>query len=702
MGTIWIKEFTGGLDTRRMQETTAGGVLVKAQNGHISRGGEFEKRAAFVAEYTLPAGTIGLAATNSLYVFGSGTTPVGMPSGVTYQRLVHPSGSPPTLTKIKSFDVYAGKLYVVAEYNDGSILHYYDGSVVNDWYDGRARATFDVVSGATTSATAATGSFAITGGTASGSLGVNGISALTVNGVAIISASVDHTGSNTTTATAVANAINSYSSSPDYTASALGNVVTITAATTGTGPNGYVVSITVGGDATVGSIANMGGGAAAASSALTDMTVNGVSVIGSTVSWAGSREATATAIAAEINSHTSSPEYTAEASGTFVTVAASTTGSAANGRAVTFTVSDSLVLDPTSGSLSGGLDDPGSGYSPGSFVKTINKKMYSLSSSILHFSGIAAPTQWTTDNVGAGFIDLSTEASGISLLTAIAQYQNYAAIFSENCVIVEYVDPDPTLNRQVQVLGNTGTSSGKSVTAFGDNDLFFLDESGVRSLRARDSSNAASTTDVGVPIDSIIMEKLAELTDDDRENIIGLIEPQNGRFWLLMKDVIYVFSFFSGVKVSAWSTYLPTIINEDGDEELFDMDYAVVCGRRVFIRSGNTIYCYGGLGATQEYDATVAEAWLPYLDANTPAKTKVWDGVDAAVEGEWTIYAGMEPTNHDAEDRIATINRTTYNHDKIGSLGESSHISLRFRTTGATAAKLSAAVIHYEGAADEG
>ena len=47
MGTVWVREFTGGLDARRLPETTAGGVLIRARNGHISRGGEFEKRAAF-------------------------------------------------------------------------------------------------------------------------------------------------------------------------------------------------------------------------------------------------------------------------------------------------------------------------------------------------------------------------------------------------------------------------------------------------------------------------------------------------------------------------------------------------------------------------------------------------------------------------------------------------------------------------------
>ena len=165
MGKIWIREFTGGLDTRRMSETTAGGVLVKASNGHISRGGEFEKRAAFVPEYDLPAGTVGMAeGANGIYVFGHDTAPVGIPAGVTYQRLQHSDGVT-ALARILATDLYASKLYVVGEFADGSIFHFYDGDRITNWYDGRARASFQVTGGVENAAISAIGSFDVTGGT---------------------------------------------------------------------------------------------------------------------------------------------------------------------------------------------------------------------------------------------------------------------------------------------------------------------------------------------------------------------------------------------------------------------------------------------------------------------------------------------------------------------------------------------------------
>lgn len=566
-----------------MPETTAGGVLTKALNGHVSRGGEFEKRAAFVPTYTLPASTVAMAAgADSVYVFGSIASPV-MPTGVKYQRLQHSDGTT-ALVDVLSYDLYASKLYVVGLFADGTIFHFYDGARVTGWYDGRARA-----------------SFTITSGTAS------------------------------------------------------------------------------------------------PASTLLTLAVNGVSIITGTVVWATSNEATAAAIAALINSTTSSPDYTATAVGATVNILASLAGAAANGRAVSYTVSNGLAITPGPGFvLANGADAPAGTYQPGAFVKTAQQKMYSTSGSVLFFSGIAAPTKWTTDNVGAGFIDMAAETSGAEDLQAVAKYQDRLAVFAGRTIIVEYIDPDPTLNRQIQVLNNTGTLSPHSVTQFGDSDLFYLDESGVRSLKARDASNAAATSDIGVPIDTIVIDKLHQLTLTERANIIGIIEPRDGRFWLVAKDTIYVFSFFNGAKVSAWSTYTPSVM-VGSVSTLFTVDDVAVFQRIVYVRSGDTIYTFGGLSSTLQYDATVAEAWLPFMDAGAPTRKKNFTGADAALVGAWDVAIAMQPTNLAAEDKVASLTETTFNNDRIPAIGESTHLSLRFRTTGSGFAKLSSAVIHYEG-----
>lgn len=840
MGVIWIKEMTGGLDTRRLPETTPGGVLIRARDGHITRGGEFEKRAAFVPSFALPAGTVGLAHTRSgLVVFGHAAAPL-LPTGVAYQRLQHPSGSV-ALVNVPSYDLYDGKIYAVGEFADGSTYHFYDGARVTDWYDGRARLAFRVLGGTGSSelsnltvdgvaiigspvtwatsnpatataiadeintytsvpeyvataigdevvilaatsgaapngrlvaATVASGlllslttpsplagggteggtqpsaSFRITGGGAGGS-----VASVTVSGVSIMAGAVNWAGSVAATATAVATSINTAASSPDYTATAAADgTVTITAAARTDAINGVLPVVTTSGNLTlnIGTVAAStsftitGDGAGAIVvggspgtlqpvSATIRPFVSDIAVTNAPVAWVSSAASTATAVAAAINAHTSSPNYTAIAIGATVTVTAAVAGAAANGRTIGF----AIVQQPTfrqngttsggfpqyqnfgpttlgaspSGAFSGGVTGSefitaftggaaDNTFTPGAFVRTIKSKMYATAGSLLHYSGIQAPTQWTTDVPGAGFVNMATQNSGSERLTAVARYQNLLAIFSPEVVQIWFVDADPNLNNQSQVLDNTGTECPKSVTRFGDSDVFYLDESGVRSLRARDSSNAAATTDIGVPIDDLLVAKLAGLTAADRLRVVGLINPVDKRFWLIIKDEVFVFSFYENAKVSAWSTYtLSTTVN--GVRTAFEAEYAIAANRGVFVRSGNTIYSYGGTAAAPVFDGTEAEVWLPYLDANRPTAHKDWEGIDVALTGLWELRAATQPTDLNAAQVIARAYQTTYNMHRVAYNHTSSHLSLRAISKGEGRAVLSALAIHFRGGEDE-
>lgn len=575
MGTIWIREFTGGLDTRRLEEVTAGGTLIKGIDCHVTRGGDLEKRAAFVPLPALPAGTTGLAAgATSLVVFGSIAEPAGLPPGVTYQRLQHPDGITP-LAQVLSTDLSAGKVYAVGQFNDGTRHHFFDGVRIADWFDGRSRASFSVVSG--------------TGGD-------------TVSGI----------------------------------------------------------------------------------------TVGGIEILGAAVAWAGSTAATAAAIAARINLATSTPEYTATASDNTVSITAAVAGPTANGLAVIVTPTGTMGVLPATTAMAAGATATGT-FQPGTYVKTIGDRVLSVSDSNFHGSALGQPREWTTDQVGAFFIDMAKQASGAESLASIAEYNDLAAIFGERTILLYVVDTDPANNRRSQTLKNTGTVAPRSVTQFGDTDVFFLDESGIRSLRARDSSNAAFTSDVGSAVDTLLLTDLAALGTDARADAIGLIEPRDGRFWLCLRNRIYVFSYFTATKISAWSVYEPG----------FEIEDAAVYRRRAYVRSGNTIYVYGGTGATAEYDSTEAVAWLPYLTGEKPATRKTLTGVDVACRGTWEIRIGLQPADLDASDLVATVAETTFNGPRIPAHGESTHLSLRFRSTNTGPAKIGSAVIHFESSEDE-
>ncbi len=478
MATIWIKDFQGGLDVRRLPENSPGGTLMRARDGHLTRGKEFEQRADFVPVYTLPAAqTKSMAVVpGGLVVFGHQTDPGTLPAGVSYQRLQHPSGE--ALSRVPYFELYRSKIFAIGEFADGSRYCFYDGARITD-------------------------------------------------------------------ANAPPNAVGSGTPA-----------VLLTAA----------------------------------------------------------------------------------------------------------------------------------------------QKMFVGSGENLFFSAIDAPTDFGAGaGAGEGVIVMSTHARGSESLTGLARYDEYTAVFGRRNIQTWYFDPDPALSKQAQVLEETGCIAPRSITQFGDGDVFYLDRSGIRSLRARDSSNSAATSDIGSAIDPLVTTQIDTVGETEAATAIGLIEPRDGRFWLILDDTVYVFSYFAAARVSAWTDYKPG----------FSVSDAVVWEDRVWLRSGDTIYVYGSLPNQPFHysDDVVAEAWLPYLDADQPTRAKYLSGIDASVRGTWDVTMAMDPNDENVEDRLATLDRTTFGLERVTANGVANHLSIRFRskrpTSDTVPARIGSVVLHFERDAEE-
>lgn len=681
MGTIWIKEFTGGLDTRRLPETSTGGIFLFAQDGHISRGGEFQKRPAFVKvpgpAASLPAGTKGVAGTtDGVYVFGTTAKPAGFPDAyLTYHRL-HPLGGTVSLVSVLSVEYSALKLYVIATFSDGSTRHFYDGVEITDYNGTKASASFTITGGGQSDGTPASASIAL--GYSNGS---NTISAITIGGQNMIGGGGFVVPIDLFIAAGnLSDTINTFLGGVKYTADYDGATVTITRNVAGAGSNGLAVAVTTNAELTYDPTTH--GGANPYTSTFNAF-VAGSAITSGPTTWTSTNAHTAALLAADINAQSTTTGYNAVQTGATVQIRANAIGPAANGRTVKIVPKLGGVVDNPSQVL---LDGANSTIAPGSYVKAIGSKIYFVSDSDTVFSGVGTPTSFNTDTTGAGFIDMAAEAAGSEHLTALARYNQYVAIFAGRTTQIWYMDPDPDLNKQIQVLYNTGTFAPGSVTQFGDHDLFYLDETGIRSMRARDASNSASTDDVGVPIDTLIIDKLQTMSLADRLKVFGLIEPSEGRFWLCMLDTIFVFSYFSGSSINAWTTYKPG----------FNIDGAAIFNQKVYLRSGDDVYVYGGFGAVPVYDGTQAEAWLPYLDAGEPATPKKITGIDIAAQGTWQIALAMDPSVQASSEVVAVASGTTYLGPNITAAGQCNHVSPRFKSIGSGPAVLGAAVIHHD------
>jgi hypothetical protein len=685
MPYLAIEDFRAGMDSRRMAVLSVPGSLLSLVNGHINRGGEIEKRLAFVPEITMPANTFGLAAVGgTLYTFGSVESvafPAGTPANMVYQRLQHPSSV--AMAKIIQVSAFAGKPYAIAQYEDGSIYHFYGGTRHAEYVEARASASF-LITGGTQGGASATASFNITGGVNSASDRITSIRAGTQ---AILTQDVQHNGSNSGTATAVAAAINAFVGDPDFTATAAGATVTITSVTPGTAFNGLALSVSLTGGLTVGAVNNFAGGV---DNAITAATVDGITIIGRAIMHTGDNASTAARLAAEINEHQSTPDYRALAVGNRVNVTIQAPGVANNGKTLAITATGNVTLSTNSTPLAGGVDlvtgANASTFLPGEYGKPAKSKLYSTAQSLIHFSGISDPLEANDPTKEAGFIDLSTNAEGSERLTAIANYQQNLAIFSERTVQIWFVDVEASGNQQLQVLNNTGAIAPLSVQEIGDSDVFYLSESGIRSLRARDSSNAAFATDIGNAIDTLVLADI----DADRLTVResrAVLEPRDGRYILAVGSKCYVFSYFPASKVSAWSIYEPGFAVKD---------WAII-GRRLYCRGDDgKMYLLGGQNGTT-YDDTQVTAFLPYVDAKQPATKKMFTGMDLASEGVWQVQVAPNPMDQSALETVAYVEETTFDKGNLAFQVTATHMAIKLTSQGGGYAKLGAILVHFEG-----
>lgn len=327
-----------------------------------------------------------------------------------------------------------------------------------------------------------------------------------------------------------------------------------------------------------------------------------------------------------------------------------------------------------------------------SFCFTFNDKLYVLGGPTFYFSAIGEPEVFNDPNAtGNGFVTVTNFYSAPEDLVAMAHYQGRLAFFSRTTTHIWQVNADPTLYNQVQLLENVGTFAKLSVQSLGDLDVLFLHDSGIRSLRVRDSSLNAFVVDIGSPIDGLIQAKLAECTDEEKQAACSVVEVASNRYWLFLKDTIYVLSYFPMNKITAWSTYDPTY----GDGQTpFVPEKMVTFNGRVYIRGDDdALYLYGGTdGAT--YDSAQAVVETPWLDAGKPATMKQSTAVDVAIVGTWSIKVGMDYFVDELVD-LGQVSETTFDYRRLGVNSRGTHFKMRMETTGSEAASLSSLLFQF-------
>jgi hypothetical protein len=324
------------------------------------------------------------------------------------------------------------------------------------------------------------------------------------------------------------------------------------------------------------------------------------------------------------------------------------------------------------------------GIQPG-FALVYKSKMHMTAGPSVFFSALNNPLSWDPQEAGAGYVNFSENFSTKYDIVSIAPYKSQLAVFGQNNTQIWGWDPNPELNSQQQVLANTGAIGAGSIIQLGDVDVFYVSSSGIRSLRARDATDSAMSSDVGTQIDTLIESEIAEAAPDYK--ISSVIEPNSGRYMMSINDKIYVLSQFTGSQIQAWSTYEPL---------LGDIERMVSSNSDVFIRCGNFIYKLSRINYLSVDDPNVARVTMPYLDGEKPAHTKTFTGIDSTISGSWQVQAGSNTSNTQAKDLIATITNPTFQIGRIPMVGIGTHMGVTMTSTSSNEpATIANLMIHY-------
>lgn len=324
-------------------------------------------------------------------------------------------------------------------------------------------------------------------------------------------------------------------------------------------------------------------------------------------------------------------------------------------------------------------------------------KMYAIAGNIVYFSMLNNPAVWTPgpSNTGAGFIQLDGQDQGAMSLIGLSTYYDQLALFGRNSIQLWAMDEDPAQNQLISTLGGTGLVAPKALARYATGDVLYLSDSGIRSLKARDSSNAAIVSDIGSPMD----EELSKLVADARKGTVGtiipgvpdslielsgVIEPTTGQFWLVANDKIYVLSVAASSRINAWSRY---------DLGFTAIDPIEVAGA-LAVRSGADLRIYG-TGQWEGYDTSQVEVITPMIAGNEPATSKTFYGLDAALEGTWQIEVGTDPAQPTVREVVATVNGPTFGLQNLGLQNQGTHITARLTCSDAARARVGNLMFHY-------
>jgi hypothetical protein len=177
----------------------------------------------------------------------------------------------------------------------------------------------------------------------------------------------------------------------------------------------------------------------------------------------------------------------------------------------------------------------------------------------IKYSATEDPTNWSKvkDASGALGLPAGLESSGNEFIKAVTSYRGFLCVFMQNSVQLWKTNPNPALTKLDTTVDNAFVEYHRSIAPINE-DVFYLNSTGVHSVSQKLYTDTMSTMDIGSPITDLILASLSSSYEPK-----AIFYPGENQYILINNTDVFVFTHSAKSGLAAWSRW--TIPNEAKD-----------------------------------------------------------------------------------------------------------------------------------------
>ena len=175
------------------------------------------------------------------------------------------------------------------------------------------------------------------------------------------------------------------------------------------------------------------------------------------------------------------------------------------------------------------------------------------------YSATEDPTNWSKvkDSSGALGLPAGLEASGNEFVNAVVSYRGFLCVFMENSIQLWKTNPNPGLTKLDTTVDNAFVEYHRTIAPINE-DVFYLNSTGIHSVGQKLYTDTMSTMDIGSPITDLILSSLSSSYEPK-----AIFYPGKNQYILINNTDVFVFTHSAKSGLAAWSRW--TIPNEAKD-----------------------------------------------------------------------------------------------------------------------------------------